>query len=151
MAEVEKRGEIRSRDKLLLLHAARGELLTNASVRDLLKVDSTHARAALQKLRDLGYLQQSGERGGASYLLAKELSPPSGIQLSATELEDLVVVLATEGRITNERLRARTGLDRGEALALLSRLVKTGRIQRHGERRGTYYTAAEHTPDARPN
>lgn len=143
IAEVEQRGEIRAQDKLLLLHAARGELLTNTSVRELLNIDSTHARAALQRLRDLGYLQQSGERGGASYLLAKELGPPAGIQLSATELEALVVALATDGRVTNEQVRSRTGLDRGQVLALLSRLVEKGRIMKHGERRGTYYTAAD--------
>lgn len=148
IAEVEQRGEIRAQDKLLLLHAARGELLTNTSVRELLNIDSTHARAALQRLRDLGYLQQSGERGGASYLLAKELGPPAGIQLSSTELEALVVALATDGRVTNEQVRSRTGLDRGQVLALLSRLVEKGRIKKHGERRGTYYTAAEPSSSA---
>lgn len=141
IAEVEQRGEIRAQDKLLLLHAARGELLTNTSVRELLNIDSTHARAALQRLRNLGYLQQSGERGGASYLLAKELGPPAGIQLSTPDLEALVIALAADGRVTNEQVRTRTGLDRGQALALLSRLVETGRIEKHGERRGTYYTA----------
>ena len=108
-----------------------------------LGVSATPVREALQRLRDLGYLQQSGERGGASYLLAKELGPPAGVQLSATELEALVVALATDGRVTNEQVRSRTGLDRGQVLALLSRLVENGRIEKHGERRGTYYTAAE--------
>lgn len=140
IAEVEQRGEIRAQDKVLLLHAARGELLTNTSVRTLLNVDSTHARAGLHRLRDLGYLRQSGERGGASYLLAKELGPPVGIQLSTAELEALVVTLAAGGRVTNEQVRARTGLDRAQALALLSRLVESQLIEKHGERRGTYYT-----------
>ena len=141
LAEVEQRGEIRAQDKILLLHAARGELLTNTSARELLNVDSTHARAALQRLRNLGYLQQSGERGGASYLLAKELGPPAGIHLSTAELKALVVALAVDGRVTNELVRSRTGLDRGQALALLSHLVESGLIEKHGERRGTYYTA----------
>ncbi len=145
IAEVEQRGEILAQDKLLLLHAARGELLTNTSARELLGVDSTHARAALQRLRNLGYLQQSGERGGASYLLAKELGPPAGIQLSTTELEALIVALAAVGRVTNEQVRARTGLDRGQVLALLSRLAESGRIEKHGARRGTYYTASSPT------
>jgi ATP-dependent DNA helicase RecG len=142
IAEVERRGEIRAQDKYLLLHAARGELLTNGSVREFLGVDSVHARAALQRLRDLGYLRQSGERGGSSYTLAKELGPPAGLQLAEDELRRLVLALAEEGRITNEQVRVATGLDRVQVLALLSRMVEAGEIQRHGERRGTHYTAA---------
>jgi len=143
IAEVERRGEIKAHDKLLLLHAARGELLTNTSVRELLGVDSTHARAALQRLRNLGYLQQSGERGGASYTLAKELGPPAGLQLAGDELEALVLTLASKGRVTNEQVRGRTGLERNQVLGLLSRLVESGRLEKHGERRGTYYTLAD--------
>ncbi len=143
IAEVERRGEIKAQDKLLLLHAARGEFLTNTSARELLGVDSTHARAALQRLRNLGYLQQSGERGGASYTLARELGPTTGPKLAADELEALVLELASEGRVTNEQVRGRTGLERSRVLALLSRLVEAGRLEKHGERRGTYYTTAK--------
>lgn len=139
IAEVERRGEIKAQDKLVLLHAARGELLTNTSVRELLGIDSTHARTALQRLRDQGYLQQSGERGGASYTLARELGPPAGLQLATDELETLIIALAASGPVTNELVRSRTGLDRARALALLTRLVEAGRLTRHGARRGTTY------------
>ncbi|MDF9877127.1 ATP-binding protein [Cellulosimicrobium cellulans] len=139
LAEVELRGEIRNPDRVLLLHAARGELLTNTSVRELLGVDSTHARSALHRLRDLGYLRQSGQRGGASYALARELGPPAGLQLDAAELEQLVLAMAAEGPLTNESVRMRTGLDRAQALSVLSRLVESGALRRVGERRGTSY------------
>ena len=140
ISEIEQRGDIRSADRILLLHAARGEVLTNASVRELLDVDSVHARNALQRLRDQGYLAQSGERGGASYVLAKDLGPPAGLRLDQAELDQVVLTLAGEGRITNEGVRERIGLDRARVLSLLTRLVEDGRLVRHGQRRGTYYT-----------
>lgn len=140
ISEIEDRGDIRSADRILLLHAARGEVLTNSSVRELLDVDSVHARNALHRLRDQGYLAQSGARGGASYVLAKDLGPPAGLRLDQLELERVVLTLAAEGRLTNEDVRERTGLDRARVLALLSRLVEDGRLVRHGQRRGTFYT-----------
>ncbi|MGH3872486.1 MAG: hypothetical protein ACRDSR_13440 [Pseudonocardiaceae bacterium] len=45
VGEIENRGELRSRDRILLVHAARGRVLTNATARAQLGVDSTHARA----------------------------------------------------------------------------------------------------------
>lgn len=138
--EIEVRGEIRGRDRLLLLHAARGELLTNAGVRELLGMDSVHARAALHRLRDLGYLHQSGERGGAYYTLARELGPPAGLQLDQEGIREVITSMAREGPVTNEQIRDRTGLDRTRTLSALTALVEGGVLTRRGERRGTFYT-----------
>lgn len=140
IAEVETRGELRSRDRLLLLHASRGKLLTNAMARELLNVDSTHARAALHRLRDLGYVEQAGARGGATYRLARSLGPPAGLQLDKSELREIVRLMAVDQRVTNEMVRTRTGLDRPRVVALLNGMVDDGLLTRHGERRGTYYT-----------
>lgn len=141
IAELEERGEILPADRVLLLHAARGEILTNASARQLLGVDSVHARSALQRLRGLGYLVQHGQRGGSSYSLASGLGPPAGLRLDQGEVRRLVLAVATQDRITNEIVRARTGMDRAQVLALLTALVEEGSLVRHGSRRGTYYTA----------
>lgn len=140
IAEIERRGDIRHTDRLLLLHAARGESLTNASARELLDMDSTHARAALRRLRDRGLLVQTGQRGGSAYALASGLGPPAGLGLSSAELGDVVVALAQQGPITNEDVRERTRLDRAAAVRLLTELVDAGRLVRRGERRGTHYT-----------
>lgn len=145
IAEIEQRGRILPKDRVLLLHAARGDLLTNASARNLLGVDSVHARSALHRLRDLGYLVQRGQRGGALYVLARDLGPPAGLSLDQEELQRVVLAMAAEGRVTNEAVRARTGLDRARVLALLGALVDAGALVRHGSRRGTYYTT-ERTP-----
>lgn len=142
LTEIEGRGHIHSSDRLLLLHAARGELLTNSSVRQLLGVDSVHARASLQRLRDLGYLQQSGQRGGAHYTLDRDLGPPAGLQLDQEGLRDVIAAMAKDGPITNEQVRERVGLDRTRTLATLTSMVEAGILERHGQRRGTYYTLA---------
>lgn len=145
IAEVEQRGEIRMGDRILLLHAARGEVLTNGSVRELLGVDSVQARSSLHRLRDLGYLSQRGQRGGAFYALAKGLAPPAGRQLDDVELREVILGMAADQNVTNESVRTRTGLNRAQVLALLTALVESGELVRHGERRGTNYTLASTT------
>jgi ATP-dependent DNA helicase RecG len=139
--EVEQRGLIEPSDRILLVHAARGEILTNGRARKLLRVDKDRARGALQRLRDAGFLVQRGERGGATYALERSLEPPAGLRLSPGELEDLVVEMARERPLANADVRERTGLDRAETLELLSKLVDEGRVERTGSRRGTRYRA----------
>ncbi|MGV8966860.1 MAG: hypothetical protein ACOH2F_11335 [Cellulomonas sp.] len=50
--------------------------------------------------------------------------------------------MAADQNVTNESVRTRTGLDRAQVLALLTALVESGELVRHGERRGTNYTLA---------
>jgi ATP-dependent DNA helicase RecG len=137
--DFERRDEVEPRDRLLLVHAARGERLTNASAREILHVDALDARQALRRLRDAGLLVQHGERGGTHYTLAERIAPEAVYRMSQTEVEDLVVEHARKRPITNQAVRELTGLDRAGALALLSGLVSTGRLRRTGQRRGTRY------------
>jgi len=163
ITELGRRGSLGPRDRLLLVFAARGEVLTNARAREILGVDSLLARQALQRLRDRGLLIQRGERGGAEYLIGTELEPTTGpstpstvdvplwegidrvtggarrVRLSDEDIDSLVVGLAREGPVTNALVRERTGLDRIEALAVLAHLVDAGFLERRGERRGTHY------------
>jgi ATP-dependent DNA helicase RecG len=137
--ELERRGTLRGLDRIALVHAARGETLTNKRVRQLAAVDAHTARDVLHRLRDQGFLEQHGQRGGASYRLSGTLRPPAGLQLSPEELADVVARLAGAGPISNSDVRAATGLDRAEALAVLDRLVREGRLVRTGQRRGAKY------------
>lgn len=140
--EIERRRLIEPCDRILLVHAARGERLTNGRARELLAVDAGEARGALQRLRDDGFLAQQGLRGGAVYLLGESLEPPAGLRLSREELVDLVMADARSSEtinLTNARVRSLTGLDRADALSLLEELVQTGQLRRVGERRGTRY------------
>lgn len=138
--ELERRGTLEGPDRLVLVHAARGEILTNASVREILGTEAASgAREILHHLRDAGFLEQRGERGGATYHLSGSLQPPAGLRLGPDELANLVESLAADGPITNTAVREATGLDRGESLAILERLLDEGRLIRTGERRGTKY------------
>jgi ATP-dependent DNA helicase RecG len=141
LRELEHRGSIQGADRIVIVHAARGEVLTNARVRELLAVDRAGAAAALRRLRDEGFLEQKGQRGGASYRLSGSLRPPAGLRLSETDLLELIVNLARDfGSIANADVRRATGLDRAESLSLLDRLVAGGRLTRSGQRRGTRYS-----------
>ena len=139
--ELEQQGELGPKDRLLLVVAKRGEQLTNARAREILGVDALAARGVLQRLRDAGLLVQEGERGGAAYRISSDLDRRHA-HLGAQEVDDLVLAIAEETPVTNALLRERTGLSRPQALAVLARLVASGRLERRGERRGTRYVRA---------
>ncbi|MGH3569133.1 MAG: RNA-binding domain-containing protein [Pseudonocardia sp.] len=141
--EVETPGGLKPRDRVLVVHAARGRILTNATARKLLSVDSTHARRALQRLRDASLLVQEGSSSGARYVLADNIMPPPGLRLSQANLHDLALDLARSSPITNQLLRERLSVDRVEALRLLQELVEAGKLIRVGERRGARYVSAD--------
>jgi ATP-dependent DNA helicase RecG len=138
--EVQSRGAIQPADRILLVHAARGERLTNSRARALLSTDALSARGALHRLRDAGFVRQEGRRSGTAYVLEGSLAPPAGMLLLASERRRLVLDLALEqGVIANADVRERTGLDRVEALRVLEQLVHDGQLHRVGARRGTRY------------
>lgn len=147
VTEVETRGELKPYDRVLVVHAARGRVLTNVTARELLGVDSTHARGALRRLCDAGLLVQQGTKSGAKYVLADDITPPPGLRLSRANLQELVIDLARSSTVTNGLLRERLSVDRAEALRVLNELVESGRLIRLGERRGARYVLAEAMPD----
>lgn len=139
VSEVEARGDLKPRDRVLLVHAARGHSLTNTTARTLLGVDSTHARRALHRLRDAELLVQVGETSAAQYLLAESIRSPSGLRLSRTDLRELVLNLAREAPVTNRLLRERLALDRVDAARLTRELVNAGELVQLGSRRAARY------------
>lgn len=143
VTEIESRGGLKPHDRVLVVHAARGRILTNTSARELLGVDSTHARGALRRLCDAGLLVQEGNRSGARYVLAPSLMPPSGLRLTRADLHAVVLDLARSAPVTNQLLRDRLSVDRVEALRVLNELVATGDLVRVGERRGAHYVLAD--------
>ena len=141
--EIEARGEIEPVDRILLVHAARGEELTNARAREIAHMDRFAATQALGRLRDAGFLSQRGKRGGAVYELQGGLEPLAGLRLDRGELKDLVCEMAEEQSLQNADVRARTRLDRLDALTLLNELVAEGRLARVGQRRGSRYVKVD--------
>jgi ATP-dependent DNA helicase RecG len=139
IADLERRGELHIADRLLLVHAARGERLTNTRAREVLNVDRVAARQALQRLRDAGLLEQQGERGGASYTLAESIAPPAAFRMTPAQIEELVLERAEASPLSNEIVRQVTGLDRRSVRSLLQHLVSSGRLVQVGARKGTRY------------
>jgi len=137
--EIEARGLIQPLDRLILVHAARGERITNAGVRELLGIGSADARQALKRLCDAGLLVQHGLTRGSTYVLSDSISAPAGLRLSRAELGDLLFEMAQEEPLTNEKVRVRAGLDRTAARRLLEEMVADGKLIRTGESRGTRY------------
>lgn len=143
MREVVERGAIEDKDRVLLVHARRGEILTNQRARELLGSGRDGAAAALRRLVDAGLLVRSGRTAGTQYRLVESLAPPAGLRLTKEELSRIALDMAVEGPITNQLVRERTGLDRVDALALFEHLVRAGKLVRLGERRGTRYVLPE--------
>jgi ATP-dependent DNA helicase RecG len=144
--EIEARGLIEPPDRLILVHAARGKPITNAGARELLGIDSTDARHALRRLRDAGLLVQHGQTRGSTYVLSDSISAPAGLRLSQGELRDLLLEMAHEEPLTNEKVRLRAGLDRVRTGRVLKEMVTDGRLVRVGERRGSHYLPASDLP-----
>lgn len=139
---------IDGRSGAVVVHAAREGSVTNGDVRELLNVDSVEARALLQRLVSSGVFERRGERSGAQYVIAPNLSVPTRVRFSDDELDAEVLEMAREqGQVTNADVRAATGLDRSGALEVLVRLVQAGHLVRRGERRGARYVPT--APDAR--
>ncbi|HYT10023.1 MAG TPA: ATP-binding protein [Mycobacteriales bacterium] len=139
IADLERRGQLRITDRLLLIYAARGERLTNGRAREILGADTLTARHALQRLRDSRLLEQHGERRGAGYVLSESIAPPAAFRMTPAQLDELILSSAADRPVTNETVRELTGLDRLSALSVLRRLVTSGRLVQVGGRRWTHY------------
>jgi ATP-dependent DNA helicase RecG len=129
-------------ERRLLLLAAREGTVTNGRARGTLGIDSVQARRVLAGLRNRGILVQHGARGGAQYQLASGLTPPGARIFTPADLRSTILDLARTGAVTNEQVRAATGLDRAAITRALQSLVDEGDLARRGERRGTTYTLA---------
>ena len=143
LREVVERGAIEDKDRVLLVHARRGEVLTNQRARELLNAGRDGAMLALRRLVDAGLLVRAGRTAGTHYRLAESLAPPAGLRLSRLELLRIVMDMAASGAVTNQDVRQRTGLDRVDVLSLFHELVESGALVRIGQRRGTRYVPTQ--------
>lgn len=146
LADLVRAGDLAPVDQLVLVHAARGTVLTNSIVRALAGLDREASSASLRRLCDVGLLERHGERGGARYTVAESIAPPAAQRLSEPDIAQLVEAAARDHHIRNADVRSMTGLDRVEAGAVLARLVRDGRLLRSGDRRTTTYRATENGP-----
>lgn len=136
-------GRLHSGDQVVLVHATRGERLTNGRVQQLLGVSERGARESLQRLVAAGLLLREGQRGGTSYILTPDERRRVTAGLSETDVRTIILDLLREQEtITNSDVRRAANLDRPAALRQLELLLEEGVIVREGERRGTRYRRA---------
>ena len=143
--EMEEEGQIRPDDRRVLIEAARGVTLSNSAVCSLLNVDSTHARQSLQRLRDAGFFEQDGQRGGARYRIAPNMNHRAEVRLNRAEIREVILRMAANRRITNALLRDELGLSHYEVGVQLKGLVAERLLERRGSGRSTYYVLTSGT------
>ena len=139
-------GGLEPLDVVLLVHASRGEILSNARARDVLDVDAPNASRSLGRLRDAGLLQQRSTGAGTTYVLSPGIARPDGARMEARDFRAEVLALAGGGPITNADVRAATSLDRVAVVRIFNRLVAEGLLERRGSRRGTHYVLPSAPP-----
>ncbi|MGE4425062.1 MAG: ATP-binding protein [Solirubrobacteraceae bacterium] len=133
-------GRLHAGDQVVLVHATRGERLTNGRVQALLGIGEREARGVLRRLVDAGLLHREGDRGGTSYLLAPDERRRVRAGLSDADVRDVILdLLRDQAVVTNADVRRVANVDRQTALRQLERLLEEGAIVREGERRGTRY------------
>ncbi len=74
-------------------------------------------------------------------MLDRSIAPPMS-RPAAPDVRTVILGLAHAGPVTNEDVRAASGLDRAAVLRALARLVDDGILVREGERRATRYRLA---------
>ena len=130
-------------DRRVLVEALRGIELTNSTVRSLLDVGVSLARNTLQRLCELGLLEQQGSNGGTSYRLSTSMPSPHGRPVSREEKREMILNWASEGPLTNSLVQSRFGVSRSQALTLLSGLADDGLLTKIGAGRGARYQLAD--------
>lgn len=137
--EIDRRSGLSGPDRMLLVHAARGETLTNGRAREILSTDVLSARKSLRHLVNVGLMETTGERSGMRYDLARSIVGPAQHRLRPAEARTIILAAAGERGIANEDVRRLLGVDRDEALGHLRQLVQAGELRVSGQRRGTRY------------
>lgn len=138
------REALRSGDRVVLVHATRGERLTNRRVQQLLGIGERNARELLHRLVDAALLRREGQSGGTSYVLAPGEHPlPLDAGRPETDVRAVILdLLSEQTTVSNADVRRTANVDRPTALRHLERLRREGAIVREGERRGTRYRLA---------
>lgn len=135
-------------DQLLLLNAARRERrLDAAHAAELIQKPEPAARAALERLVELGLLEARGDRSRSYHLSAaayREMGEPAGHtrvrNFEPIQQEQMVLqYVRAHGRITRREAAELCRTEPREATRLLRCLVERGDLRQHGTRRYTYY------------
>lgn len=134
------RAELQSGDQVVLVHATRGERLTNRRVQQLLGTGERGARDVLQRLVATKLLLREGQRGGTAYVIAPGQRLPNDAGPSRDAPRSVILgLLREQPTVTNADVRRAADIERPAARRQLEQLCREGLIVREGERRGTRY------------
>jgi len=140
-------------DSLIVLAALREEkrLGTDALARHMQR-DTHQARRILQQLVEAGLIQPYGNTRNRTYTLSADVYRAKGEQVAFTrqagfsDLQHEQMVLGYvqhHGQVRRRDVVELCHLSPSQAANLLKRLRAEGKLVKHGERRGTYYTAGD--------
>lgn len=138
-------------DSLIVLAALREEkrIGTDALARHMQR-DTHQARRILQQLVEAGLIQAYGNTRNRTYTLSADVYRAKGEQVAFTrqagfsDLQHEQLVLGHvqhHGQVRRRDVVELCHLSPSQAANLLKRLRAEGKLVKHGERRGTYYTA----------
>lgn len=128
---------INERQRLALAHLRHNDQIVNSDYRRLTLVDAGLASRELRGLVETHLVRQHGTGRWAYYTLAVS---PEGEPEPEGSLEDRIVDLAQEhGEISNAQVRRLLNVTFDRASDLLTKLYRSGRLQREGRGRWTTY------------
>ena len=150
VVEEGRQGRPPSLDGLLILNnLTMSRRINTAEAAQVIQKPAPEARNALEVLVETGLVEARGERRGRAYQLSaavyRGLGEPGGyVRQSGFEplqQEQLVLRYVKEnGRITRGMAADLCRIDPRLATRLLGKLVRRGALERHGERRGSWYS-----------
>jgi len=126
--------------------------ITSEELARHLQKDTDQAKRTLEALHEAGLVQAHGATKARSYTLSAGLYQAMGnkaaytrqLGFSALQNEQMVLnYIRQHGQIKRAEVMELCRLSEDQAWKLLKRLMDNGKVRKHGERRGAYYTLVD--------
>ncbi|MBL8252140.1 MAG: ATPase, partial [Candidatus Competibacter sp.] len=151
--EENRRGGKLPIDGLIALAVLRGfKRITCEELARHLQKDTDQAKRTLEALHEAGLVQAHGATKARSYTLSAGLYQAMGNKaaytrqagFSSIQNEQMVLSYVRQhGQIRRSEVMELCRLSEDQAWKLLKRLMDNGKVRKHGERRGAYYTLVD--------
>jgi ATP-dependent DNA helicase RecG len=150
IAAEERAGTTLPLDSLIVLARLRGERrLSAGDLAAAIQKGEPAARAVLERLTETGLVEAHGIKKGRSYTLSAKVYRSLGRSadyirqagFDSIQQEEMIIrFVGQNGRITRVEAAELCRISPYQATRLLGKLLDEGRLERHGQTRGTYYT-----------
>jgi ATP-dependent DNA helicase RecG len=132
--------DLTPQERLALAYLRVNEKLYNRDYARLADVTGPEATQALRRMVERELLTMKGTRGGAYYVLAGKRPPPGLFSGPAGDDERILALARQRGRIARRDVVTELGLNGKTASVVLRRLLRQGKLQKHGARGGVTYS-----------